>query len=156
MKFHRLAAIIYGITTLGVIGFQIALAAGAPWGAYAMGGAYPGQFPPALRVGAVIQAMLLALWALVVLSRAGIFLPKWARTSRWLVWVVVAFSGLSLVPNLITPSAGERVIWAPTALVMLICSITVASGNPLDDLSIRFPERNRTVLHSQSCFVNMS
>ena len=126
MQPHRLSALVYGIVTLGVIAFQLALAAGAPWGEFAMGGAYPGQFPPELRVAAVVQAVVLGLLALVVLARAGIALPKWSKTSRWLVWVVVAFSALSLVLNSITPSARERMIWAPVALVMLVCSVIVA------------------------------
>lgn|SRR5574341_138925 len=128
MKKERLSALIYGVVSLGVIAFQLALAAGAPWGAYAMGGAFPGQFPPELRVAAIIQAVILALLALVVLARAGIALPKWSRASRWLIWVVVAFSTVSLVLHTITPSAGERAIWAPVALVMLICSVMVAAS----------------------------
>lgn len=128
MQKHRLAGIVYGIISLGVIAFQIALAAGAPWGKYAMGGAYPGQFPPELRVAAIVQAAILAGLALVVAARAGIALPKWSRMSRWLIWAVVAFSALSLVLNIITPSAGERAIWAPVALVMLAGSATVAAG----------------------------
>jgi hypothetical protein len=126
MKTYRLAAIVYGVASLVVIVFQIALAAGAPWGAYAMGGAYPGQFSPEMRVAAVVQGVILALLALVVLSRAEISLPKWSRVSRWLIWVVVAFSALSLVLNLITPSAIERAIWAPIGFVMLFCSVVVA------------------------------
>ena len=126
MKKERLSALIYGVISLGVIAFQLALAAGAPWGTYAMGGAFPGQFPPELRVAAVVQAVILALLALVVLARAGIALPKWSRASRGAIWVVVAFSIVSLVLNTITPSAGERAIWAPVALVMLICSVIVA------------------------------
>jgi hypothetical protein len=126
MKKERLSALIYGVVSLGVIAFQIALAAGSPWGAYAMGGAFPGQFPPELRVAAILQAGILGLLALVVLARAGIALPKWSRASRRLIWVVVAFSTISLVLNIITPSAGERAIWVPVALVMLICSVIVA------------------------------
>jgi|SRR5690606_31388213 len=126
MKKSRLAAFIYGIMSLVVIAFQIVLAAGAPWGEYAMGGSYPGQFPLELRIAAIVQAVILALLALVVLSRAGITLPKWSKTSRWLIWFVVAFSTISLVLNVITPSAGERAIWGPIALIMLISSIIVA------------------------------
>ena len=122
----RIAALVYAVVSAGVIAFQLALAAGAPWGAYAMGGAFPGQFPPALRVGALVQAALLAALAGVVLARAGVALSGWARVSRWLVWVVVAFAALSLVLNLITPSAGERAIWAPVALVLLVSSVVVA------------------------------
>jgi hypothetical protein len=126
MKKSRLAALVYTVVSVGVIAFQIALAAGAPWGEYAMGGAYPDQFPPELRVAAVVQAAILALLALVVLARAGVALPKWSRMARWSIWFVVAFSVVSLVLNSITPSARERAIWAPVALVMVICSVTVA------------------------------
>lgn len=126
MMMRRGAALVYTAVSAGVVGFQCALAAGAPWGAYAMGGAFPGQFPPALRVAAVVQATLLVGMAAVVLARAGLVLPGWARVSRWLVWGVVAFATLSLVLNLITPSAGERAIWAPVALLLLISSALVA------------------------------
>jgi hypothetical protein len=126
MDMKRAAAIIYAIISLGVVAFQLALAAGAPWGAYAMGGAFPGQFPPALRIASIIQAVLLVGMAAVILARAGLILPRWSRVSRWLAWVVVAFAAVSLVLNLITPSAGERAIWAPTALFLLISSAIVA------------------------------
>jgi hypothetical protein len=112
----------------GVAVFQLALALGAPWGAYAMGGAFPGQFPPALRIGAVVQAIVLLLLAGVVLARAGVALRSWSSAARWLVWLVVAFAAVSLVLNLITPSAGERLIWAPVVLVLFVCSLLVATG----------------------------
>jgi len=127
MNIRRIAAIAYAVVTVGIVAFQIALAAGVPWGSFAMGGAFPGQFPPALRVAAVVQALLLLAWAGVVLARAEVALPRWTRTARWLIWVVVAFSVLSLVLNLITPSGGERMIWAPVAFVMVICSLLVAT-----------------------------
>ena len=126
MEIARVCAIIYAIVTFGVVAFQIALASGAPWGAYAMGGASPGRFPPALRIGAMIQAVLLAGMAAVILARAGLILPGWSRASHWLVWIVVALTAFSLVLNLITPSAGERRIWAPTLLLLLISSLIVA------------------------------
>ena len=130
MTIRRIAAFLYAIITLAVVAFQIALAAGAPWGAFAMGGAFPGQFPPAMRIAAIIQAALLIGFALVVLAQTGIILPKLLRASRWLAWVVVAFSALSLILNLITPSAGERAIWAPVAFIMLISSGVVAFTKP--------------------------
>ena len=126
MQTHRIAAYIYGLVSLGIIAFQLALAAGAPWGEFAMGGAYPGQFPPQLRIAAVVQAVILALLALVVFARARVALPGWLHSSRRLIWVVVAFSTVSLILNSITPSPRERAIWAPVALVMVICSVTVA------------------------------
>ena len=126
MSIIRVAAIIYAVVSFGVVAFQIALAAGAPWGAYAMGGAFPGQFPPELRIAAVIQAALLVGMAAVVLARAGLALPGWSRAARWLIWFVVFFAAVSLVLNLITPSAGERAIWAPTAFLLLASSAIVA------------------------------
>ena len=126
MDIARVAAITYAIVTFGVVAFQIALAAGAPWGAYAMGGASPGQFPPTLRVGAMVQAVLLAGMAAVILAQAGVILPGWWRVPHWLVWIVVALTALSLVLNLITPSAGERAIWLPTLALLLISSLLVA------------------------------
>lgn len=126
----RIAAIVFAVITLGVVGFQIALALGAPWGEYAMGGAFPGQYPPELRVGAVIQAILLVGFAVVVLARAELIQVRWLRRARWLIWVVVAFFVISLVLNLITPSAGERALWVPVISLLLICSLGVALGKP--------------------------
>jgi hypothetical protein len=128
MNWKRIAAIAYTVVTVGIIAFQIALALGAPWGAFAMGGAFPGQFPPPLRIAALVQAVILIALAGVVLARAGVALPRWSRASRRWIWVVVAFSGLSLLLNLITPSAGERMIWAPVGFVLLVCSLVMARG----------------------------
>lgn len=122
------AAIVFAVVTAGVVVFQLALALGAPWGEYAMGGRYPGQYPRELRVAAVGQAALLAALAVFVLSAAGLILPSMARTLPLLIWAVVASSGLSLVVNAISPSAGERRIWVPVAIVLLVTSLIVALG----------------------------
>lgn len=106
--------------------FQLALALGAPWGEYAMGGSFPGVFPTPMRVAAAVQAVLLAAMAGLMLSRAGIALPQWLGAPGWLSWGVVAFSAVSLVLNAITPSAGERRVWLPVAVIMLASSLTVA------------------------------
>ena len=122
----KIAAWIYTIVATGLTLFQLALAAGAPWGEFAMGGASPGQFPPTLRIAAVIQAALIVGMVTVVLARAGIFFTGWVRRTRWLIWVVVGYGVIGLILNLITPSAGERALWAPVALVMLVSSVIVA------------------------------
>jgi len=122
---RRWAAIGFAAIAGVVATFQIALALGAPWGSYAMGGAFPGQYPPAMRAAAIAQAVLLGLMAGVVLSRAGVALPRWSRASRWLIWVIVAYGVVGLVLNLITPSAGERMIWAPVTFLMLVLSVVV-------------------------------
>jgi hypothetical protein len=127
---RRWAGIAYAMVAAAVAAFQITLALGAPWGSYAMGGAFPGRYPPAMRMAAVVQALLMALMAGVILSRAGVALPRWSSASRRPVWVIVAFGAVGLVLNLATPSAGERLVWAPVAFLLLLCSVLVATGKP--------------------------
>jgi hypothetical protein len=74
----------------------------------------------------MIQAVLLAGMAAVILARAGLVLPAWSPVSHWLVWIVVAFTAFSLILNLITTSAAERAIWAPVLVLLLISSLIVA------------------------------
>ena len=119
------ARVFMGLTALVVL-FQLALAAGAPWGRYAMGGAFPGVMPTPMRVAAVVQAIVLLAVGLVVLSRAGLVLPRWRRVSRWLTWIIVGLLGVSVVLNLITPSPMERLIWAPMAAVLFLSALRVA------------------------------
>ncbi|MDZ4719582.1 MAG: hypothetical protein SH847_14095 [Roseiflexaceae bacterium] len=124
----KIAAWLYTIVAAGLTLFQLALAAGAPWGEFAMGGAFPGQFPPTMRVAAVIQAALIIGMVTIVLTRAEIFFAGWVRRARWLIWVVVGYGVIGLILNVITPSAGERALWVPVALVMLVSSVIVARG----------------------------
>jgi len=126
MNITHVAAIAFAFAASGVIGFQMALALGVPWGSYAMGGAFPGKFPPRMRVAAMVQAGLLAGTVAIVLSRAGLVLPPWSEAAGWLIWGVVALAVIGAILNAITPSAGERRIWVPVALVMLVSSLVVA------------------------------
>jgi cytochrome bd-type quinol oxidase subunit 2 len=124
----QVLAIVYAITTALVVGFQLALAAGAPWGAYAMGGAFSGRMPSPMRVAAVVQAAVLIGLALVVLSRAELVVPDLVDTWPWLAWIPVVVSALAVVLNASTRSQGERRIWLPVALLLLLCSVGVALG----------------------------
>ena len=121
-----IAAIIYLCLSVIVILFQAALALGAPWGNLAMGGRHPGRLPPPMRIAALFQMVVLGLLAAVVLSRAGLQFPASFALSTRLIWAVVAFSGLSAVLNIITPSQEERRLWGPVAVVMLLSSLIVA------------------------------
>jgi hypothetical protein len=121
-----MAAVAYATLTGIVVVFQLALALGAPWGAYAMGGAFPGRYPPSLRALAVLQVFALSAFAVIVLSRAKLGFRRVAAPSRWLIWIVVTLCAVSLLLNLATPSAGERAIWAPVALGLLTTSLWVA------------------------------
>lgn len=119
------AAIVFTILTGIVIIFQGCLAAGLPWGAASMGGKYPGKYPPKMRVVALINIVILAFLAAIVLSRADVMLPQLRSISNIGIWFVVVFLGIGTVLNTITPSKIER-IWAPVALVQLITSLIVA------------------------------
>lgn len=121
-----LAAFVFAIAAFGVVAFQLALALGAPWGRYAMGGGTPGRFPPPMRIAAVVQAAVIALLAAAVLSSAGLAVPDLARSFPWLVWVAVIVSALAVVLNAISRSAAERRIWVPVAVVLLVSSLLVA------------------------------
>jgi hypothetical protein len=122
------AAIVFTLVTIVAIVFQVALALGAPWGEYTMGGRYRGRLPQEMRIAAVGQAALLAALAVFVLSSAGLVLPTMADTLPLLIWAVVVFSGFSLTVNAISPSRDERRIWVPVAIVMLVTSLIVALG----------------------------
>ena len=122
------AAAIYALATLVVVGFQLALAAGAPWGEYAMGGRITGRFPPPMRVAAVMQAVLLGVLALVVLDKGGIVALGWTAALPWLPWVPVVVSLLSAAMNAATRSRVERGLWLPVAVVMVLSSIVVAAA----------------------------
>ena len=126
MNVTPLAAAIFAIVVAGVIAFQTALAIGAPWGAYAMGGTSPGRFPARLRIAAAVQGALLGLTVLIVLSRAGLVLTAWSEAARWMIWPVVALTVVAVVLNAVTPSAAERRIWLPVTVVMLVSVFVVA------------------------------
>ena len=102
----RAAALLLG----GVGAFQVALAASAPWGAAAWGGAATGVLPPELRVASAGSAAAYAVLAIVVGSARGS-----ARTRRALLTGASALMGAGTVMNLASPSLVERLLWTPVA-----------------------------------------
>jgi hypothetical protein len=126
MGIAGIAAVVFAIASIGVIAFQIALALGAPWGAYAMGGAYPGRFPGRLRVAALIQSIVIAALAVIVLSDADLVVQGLTDGLPWLTWIAVGFSAVTVVLNSITRSAVERRTWLPVGLVLLMTSAVAA------------------------------
>ncbi len=115
------------LASLAVV-FQLGLAIGMPWGSVAMGGKYPGRFPRHIRGAAVVQALILAAFGVVVLTRAELILPNWLEPSTIAVWFVVALGAISVVLNLTTPSKWERRIWGPATILMLLSSLAVATS----------------------------
>jgi cytochrome bd-type quinol oxidase subunit 2 len=120
------AASIFGFLATVAMLFQLALALGAPWGEMAMGGKFPGRFSPKLRISALMQLVLLALMALVVLTRAGLVFSELFELSKSAIWFVVALCVVSAILNTITPSKKERMLWSPVTIILVICAVIVA------------------------------
>ncbi len=117
------AALVFAATIAVVVAFQLALALGAPWGAYAMGGTVAGRFPPPLRVLAVMQAVVLGGLAVIVLGRVGVGVTG---VPGVLAWLPVGVSLLALLLNAASRSTVERRLWVPVAVVLLVSSLVVA------------------------------
>jgi hypothetical protein len=117
--------LVFTVCTAIVILFQLGLSIGMPWGAASMGGKFPGKYPPKMRVVALVNALLLFLFNLIVLTNAGIIFTSLYQFSEKLIFVVVVFFAIGSVLNIITPSKIERV-WAPIAIIQFIISLYVA------------------------------
>jgi hypothetical protein len=119
-------AIFFALLTALAVAFQLALACGAPWGEFTLGGKYRGQLPGAVRIVPIVSALLLAGFALIVLARAGLAFGDLMAASRWSVWIVVAYCLVGCVANFFTPSRRERLLWFPIVVLMFASSTIVA------------------------------
>ncbi|WP_109019849.1 hypothetical protein [Leptospira kobayashii] len=93
-----------------------------------MGGKYPGVYPFKMRIACIFQMLILGIIGTIVFTRAGIVFPDWNSFSAKIIWIVVGFFSIGVVLNLITPSKWERILWAPVCLILLICSVLIATG----------------------------
>jgi hypothetical protein len=116
------------IGCVGIAAFQVALAAGAPLGRAAWGGAYE-RLPRNLRVASAVAAGVWLLAALIVLAGAGLEAsPIPVSTASWATWVVAGLLLVGAVMNFISRSRLERLIWGPVALVLAGPTVIVASA----------------------------
>ena len=109
--------------------FQIALAAGAPWGAAAWGGQKRGVLPTSLRVASALAATFIyPLFTLYVLVSAEVLVVDWLPGSgKTALWVLVGFFTLGTLTNLASRSKVER-IWGPVSLAIAICCWIIVRG----------------------------
>jgi hypothetical protein len=108
--------------------FQLALAAGVPWGNAAYGGKVAqvdGALPTRYRVMSLISAMLMGILILVVLSASGIVtsVPLSAGATVWACRGASVLFALNTVGNLSSASKVER--WVMGAATTYL---TVAFG----------------------------
>jgi hypothetical protein len=101
--------------------FQVALAFGAPWGEFTLGGKYPGQLPRFVRIIPIVSGALLTGFLVIVLARAGLAFTYIRAASYGVIWVVVVvvYCVVGVVANLVTPSRRERALWFPIVELML-------------------------------------
>jgi len=131
-----LAAIAASVGFSALFVFQALLAAGAPLGGAAFGGASI-VLPSTLRIASAVSALLFlgALWA--VLSGAGVVRvgAGAATVARRVLWCYVGLFGLSALANLASLSPWERFLMAPLAVLLAACCVIVAlCRDPLDAL----------------------
>jgi hypothetical protein len=122
----RAAAVLAAIGFAGIAVFQVALAAGAPWGHAAWGGANA-NLSRAQRTASTAAVLCYAAAALIVLGRAGIWRAGSMRTLlRWATWILAAAMGIGAVLNFASQSRWENLVWGPTALLLAILCTVVA------------------------------
>ena len=119
------ATMVFSALVLVVVVFQLALAAGMPWGRLTWGGKFSGTLPVYMRVVALVSAGLLVGFGLIVSIRAGVMFPEWQPMSRTLIWVVVTYCALGVLANAATSSRWERRLWLPVVFGMLVSSVIV-------------------------------
>ena len=107
--------------------FQIALAAGAPWGRFAWGGAQA-KLPVALRIGSVVSLLIYSACAVIVSDRAKLIDVVGDDVSGVGAWVVAGFLSLGVVMNAISRSKPERFTMTPAALVLAASAYVVAAS----------------------------
>ena len=122
------AASLLGIVVI----FQLALAAGAPWGAAAYGGRAAqedGRLPARYRVASVGTAAILtgALW--LVLATSAVISPAPLSESVLGVgaWVLVGLFALNTVGNVAGRHPAERWGWGGVTGVLTILCVWIAA-----------------------------
>lgn len=125
----EVAVIVATLFLVAIWVFQIALAAGAPWGAAAWGGQSKGILPTSLRVSSgIAAAFIYPLIMLYVLVSAEVVAVDWLPgAGKVAMWGLVGFFALGTLMNLASRSKIER-IWGPVSLVIAICCWIIVRG----------------------------
>jgi hypothetical protein len=125
-----------------VVAFQVALVAGAPWGAAAYGGADRGHLPGELRVASGVQALFWLFAALTALARGGLPSPIPYAFSRRAMWVLTTLLVVGTILNAASSSPWERYGWAPFILALAALSLRLARTKE-DPVRDRTSDRSR-------------
>jgi hypothetical protein len=104
--------------------FQAALAAGAPRGDAAWGGAHA-HLTTGERVGSAISVFVYLAAILVIRGRAA---GRDERRYRWGIWALTGLLAIAGVMNLASESRWENFLLAPVAVVLAALCVVVARG----------------------------
>jgi hypothetical protein len=121
------AAIAACTILLGLAVLQARLAAGAPLGRFAWGGAHE-VLPLRLRVGSSVSIALYAVFAALRSTAAkltSVVGEGWAATG---IWILVGYFALGIPVNAASRSRDERRVMTPTVLALCLLSLVVALG----------------------------
>jgi hypothetical protein len=122
----RAAAMLAAFGFAGIAVFQLALAAGAPWGHAAWGGA-DAHLSTTQRSASAAAVVLYSVAALIVLGRAGILRARRnATVFRWGTWLLAVAMGIGAILNFASQSRWENFIFGPIALLLAILCTVVA------------------------------
>ena len=127
----RMAATLAAIGFASLAVFQLAIAAGAPWGHAAWGGENA-HLSGARQVASAVAAVIYVAAALCVLCRAGVVsrARSDAAIFRWGTWFFVAAMAIGALPNLASQSRWENFIFGPLALVLPPCALWSPAARP--------------------------
>ncbi len=128
MSLAQAASVLAAVLIAGVAVFQLALAAGVPFGEAVLGGKAPtndGVLTPPFRILAVVQALVLVALGWVLLARtevAGITLPA-GGTPSWLIWTILVLLVLNTLGNFTAPHPIER--WVMGSITLVLSGLTL-------------------------------
>lgn len=111
----------------GLTVMQILLSLGMPLGRYAWGGQHR-ILPQRLRIASVAAIAIYAVFAALLLSRAGILPSGESPTVVAASWVMFAYSVLSIAGNAISRSRPERIVQTPVSVLLSVGIFFVALG----------------------------
>lgn len=126
-----LAARAAAVVMVSIAAFQVALVLGAPWGAYTQGGRKDGALDTSGRVVAAISCAVLLVMAAAILARVreGPLERAPRRLVTTLSWFTTIYSAVAVVINLATESSSERLVFAPTAILLFLLVVTAMVGS---------------------------
>lgn len=122
-----LYAIILTVVLVGLTGFQLALAVGAPWGHFAWGGQHR-VLPVGLRIGSVVSILIYAVIAVIAWDRVGTIDVFPDLFSEVAMWVIFGYFVLGIAMNAISRSKPERYTMVPVVIVLAVLSLLIALG----------------------------